>query len=185
MLAREVASRCVGRAQCMDRHHQGAGPFRPTWVATSGVVLFATLRGTPWTCGLGPPTRSSTRLCWIYTSNWVDRFPCWQRLGPFQICTSRGNHHESMMRKPSVPGSWWSELRQPGTNALSRDYHETVRISKHSDCVTVPDLVAWNSPRHDLGVLTKNEQREHATRLPSCRTMIELRPLSTSVSLPF
>jgi hypothetical protein len=161
----------------MDRHHQGAGPFRAIWNITSGVALCATLQATPWIYGQGLLIGNRTRLCWICTSNWVDRFPCWQRLGPFQIRTNRGNHHESVMRKPSVPGSWSSELRQPGTNALSRDYHETVRISKHSDCVTVPDLVAWNGPRHDLGVLNPDEQREHATRLPSCRTMIELRLL--------
>ena len=52
-----------------------------------------------------------------------------------------------------------------------------------SGCGTAPDLVVLIGPRHVIGVYPDQvglEAGNHATRLPSCRTAPELRPLATA-----
>jgi hypothetical protein len=85
------------------------------------------------------------------------------------------------MRKPSVPGSWKSELRQPGTSTFAGESmrpcgSRTLRLCHCSR----PRRFEWPPARprclHELELVC----RRSPARPPSCRTESELRPLATA-----
>ena len=85
------------------------------------------------------------------------------------------------MRKPNAPGSWKSELRQPGTNTFAGEIvrpcgSRIIRLCPSSR----PRRFEWPPAR--LRRLQRMELvcRRSPARPPSCRTESELRPLATA-----
>jgi hypothetical protein len=85
------------------------------------------------------------------------------------------------MKKPSVPGSWSTELRQPGTNAFARE-----QLRPHGSrpfwlrhC-SRPRRFEWPPARSRRLHSLELEGRRSPARPPSRRTESELRPLATA-----
>ena len=81
-----------------------------------------------------------------------------------------------------MPGSRRSELRQPGTNAPAgsaemRPHGSRTAWLRHR---SRPRRFDWPPVRPRRCPGTEPDVRNHATRLPSCRTAPELRPLATA-----
>jgi hypothetical protein len=85
------------------------------------------------------------------------------------------------MRKPNAPGSWKSELRQPGTNTIAGEIVRPCGSRIIQLCPSSrPRRFEWPPAR--LRRLQRMElvSRRSPARPPSCRTESELRPLATA-----